>query len=90
MHRGGIKMSARNVWFINENNGKENIETVAKPTTGEECEHFNNWLHSHYPEYTTAEYIIGDGISYDLEDYVRVRICDLKTKEEKIVTRIDD
>ena len=75
-----------NITFKNEETGAKKRDTVPIPNTREGCEEFEERLYSRYPEYTHAEYVVDELVSGKL----RVRIHDLKTREEKTITVDDD
>lgn len=68
--------------FFNCEDGKETFATMPVPNTSEDAERFMERLYSHYPEYTHCEYVVDELVSGKL----RVRVHNLKTKEEKTIT----
>lgn len=72
--------------FFNLDNGKDTFATVPVPNTAEDAEKFMERLYSRYPEFTHAEYVVDELVSGKL----RVRIHDLRTREEKTITVDDD
>lgn len=68
--------------FYNRESGKEMFAAMPVPNTTKDSEVFMKWLYSNYPEYTHAEYVVDELVSGKL----RVRIHDLKTKEDKTIT----
>lgn len=77
-----MMLYAFEIRFFNCESGKEAFATVPVPNTAEDAEKFMERLYSRYPEYTHCEYVVDELVSGKL----RVRVHNLKTKEEKTIT----